>query len=832
MHFGRVFDDILSHLRAKGRPTIEKLENQVMRIKKHLPQFSFSIGVDLEVESQKLIAILSFARAYLEVVYDHFPQFHHFKKEQQLSILLEVQTYYEKGFAHSIKCMKWVLSAPMAVHLMNKPPSKPQENLRLFPFSCGRVRHYFQKIIISRKSEKNLHFFTSLLQGVKRGCAPPPKEMVSKQLENHGKDLSKIPQPLDMDLKPKLRQILSGLKSLRVGHLKDTGGASYHTTRSLGGKMEEVIRLWNRAKFTEPIHNSCFLFMTSEKSFYGRDVPSWSQVRSMVGEVDVVKAIGLLEPLKVRVITTGDAATSCYLEPIRKKVHDLLREFDFFSPLGRPKVSESDLEVLLKKEANLGLKFTHWVSGDYAAATDNLNMNATLQCIEVICQMIGREEDIEILKSSLTRTQLKYPDPNLDCHQNNGQLMGNPMSFPILCLVNLIGYWLSLEKYLQHPVEIQSLPVLVNGDDILFRADQGFHDSWVDCISSLGFSLSVGKYYWHKRVATLNSQFFLCKETLDSSTGRVIKCDVKEVGYYNPGLLYKDYGYAGNKKKCHYLPVEQILSEYLKGVWSKERGWTQFKHYWGSTLDRASSGSMLNVFLPRSAGGLGAECHGVKYYVTKKQKHLAWMLYKLQNWQPSLAYEWTNCPKREVLNTDNCVIDYKYQSKTLLWLSEEIDETVLDKKLLKSGLSRTTQRIKYVPLDEFAEPTSQEVYPTFVMGSHLLSPDQIGLEDEQPYSLNLKRVVNHHSLVPLPELVKPSLDSSDLEPFTRKVKAVETGEQRLERSFTSEDRLWRRSISHRNYAWLRSQFGSRDEYPDPVSRRLYQFTGQLRCTEI
>lgn len=810
LHFGRVLDDVLSHLRNNRCSLTKRLTTTVVQIKKYLPEFTFSVGADPESEKIRLIQILSFGRAYLEVVYDHFPQFSRFRCEQQLSIITEASTYDPENFE---KYAKWVLAAPMAKHLRNELPKCPQKDLHLFPFSCGRVRHYFENILISRRSKKNLHFFTSLLQGVKRACAPPSERMRIKQLETHSKDLVKDPPRLDLNLKPKLQEVLCNLRKIRTGHLKDTGGASYQTTRSLGGKMEEVVRLWNGVTFDEPLHPDQLLFMTEKNTFYGREYPSWAEVRTMVGKVDAVKAVGLLEPLKVRVITTGDAVYSTYLEPLRRRIHDYLREIPCLFPLGRPKIEESDLNELLVKEAKLGLEFTHWVSGDYAAATDNLNMNATKQCIEVILQKLGREDDIGILRRSLTETQLKYPKmEHLNAEQKNGQLMGNPMSFPILCLVNLIGYWTSLEEYLQKSVPVEDLPVMINGDDILFRADQRFHDLWVDKVHALGLTLSVGKYYYHKRVATLNSQFFL---------------DGKEVGYFNPGLLYKEYGYSGNKKKSYYLPLEQILSELLRGSWNKERSWTQFKHYWGTELKAATTGGLLNIFLPRSAGGLGCPDYGVKYNVTRTQKYLAWALHRHQNWEPAEAYEWTNTPLRENLNKFTSEVHFK-RSKCLIWDGSD-REDVLDKKLLQASVGRTRVTLRSGHLDEFAPPKRQEVFPTFIMNSHLLSSDQIGLDEEQPYSLPYKGESGAQDrTIPIPDVVKPSLDSDEIVPFERCVKGVPTGSFRLERSYTSEDRLWWRKIDRRCLRYLQALYGpGPSELPYPEERRLSVYKGRL-----
>ena len=56
----------------------------------------------------------------------------------------------------------------------------------------------------------------------------------------------------------------------------------------------------------------------------------------------------------------------------------------------------------------------------------------------------------------------------------NGQLMGNPSSFPHLCAINFVALWEAVEERLSevagHPVWEDPIDpaVLTNGDDILF----------------------------------------------------------------------------------------------------------------------------------------------------------------------------------------------------------------------------------------------------------------------------------------------------------------------------------------------------------------------------
>jgi hypothetical protein len=149
--------------------------------------------------------------------------------------------------------------------------------------------------------------------------------------------------------------------------------------------------------------------------------------------------------------------------------------------------------------------------------------------------------------------------------QKNGQLMGSVLSFPILCIANLLCYWNTLRIYqwllensLQslagssptgafalyldelkifdtlspadallrfetsllrtfaercpidyNPTRLQDLPVLVNGDDILFRSNSLFNAIWENYGYTLaGFQKSVGKNYLSRSYLTINSECF------------------------------------------------------------------------------------------------------------------------------------------------------------------------------------------------------------------------------------------------------------------------------------------------------------------------------------
>jgi hypothetical protein len=108
--------------------------------------------------------------------------------------------------------------------------------------------------------------------------------------------------------------------------------------------------------------------------------------------------------------------------------------------------------------------------------------------------------------------ELSYKIVSLDAkksyyvvRQNTGQLMGSPLSFPLLCAINFICYWLSIEEYTGAIIKLEECPVRVNGDDIIFRSNTEHYAIWKRYISEVGFTLSLGKNYIHSTILTINS---------------------------------------------------------------------------------------------------------------------------------------------------------------------------------------------------------------------------------------------------------------------------------------------------------------------------------------
>jgi hypothetical protein len=148
-------------------------------------------------------------------------------------------------------------------------------------------------------------------------------------------------------------------------------------------------------------------------------------------EQPYVKAVGLAESLKVRVITKGAPYTSKILHPLQKFMWRVLKNHPTFFLVGSPvtaRAVQDRLGKVLKDDQ-------YYLSGDYSDATNQLAPWVTNCIAEAIADEIGlRPEERELLLRSLTGNIVV--DEGEHKQQLWGQLMGSIVSFPILCIAN------------------------------------------------------------------------------------------------------------------------------------------------------------------------------------------------------------------------------------------------------------------------------------------------------------------------------------------------------------------------------------------------------------
>lgn len=150
---------------------------------------------------------------------------------------------------------------------------------------------------------------------------------------------------------------------------------------------------------------------------------------------------------------------------------------------------------------------SYYLSGDYDAATDNMHIDATLTCLDQIIKNLGLEGSLVAQSAlhSFIRNTIVYPDGER-LRQTNGQLMGHPLSFPILCIINLSTYMRATNKSLK--TDIIMSPLLINGDDILFRGRTEDHCKWESASHEVGLIVNPLKTYASKHYGLINSRMY------------------------------------------------------------------------------------------------------------------------------------------------------------------------------------------------------------------------------------------------------------------------------------------------------------------------------------
>lgn len=151
------------------------------------------------------------------------------------------------------------------------------------------------------------------------------------------------------------------------------------------------------------------------------------------------------------------------------------------------------------------------VSGDYASATDNLPLSVASAILDVALERSSRiPQRIGAAAKSILRPLLWLGNELFT--PEKGQMMGSLTSFPLLCLQNYIAFRWSLETFRPdcYPRFLaKDCPLLINGDDILFQADDPrFYKHWVKVVGEVGLTVEVTKTSVSGQYGSLNSTLF------------------------------------------------------------------------------------------------------------------------------------------------------------------------------------------------------------------------------------------------------------------------------------------------------------------------------------
>jgi len=272
-----------------------------------------------------------------------------------------------------------------------------------------------------------------------------------------------------------------------------------------------------------------------------------------------VEPLGLLEALKIRVISKGPPLLYTLLKPLQKFLWAELKKQQAFTLIGTPITVDLIDKVIGRMSEDQIV-----INGDYKASTDNLHSWVS-ECLANELVDILNENAVnnpnencffidirlrEMLLRSLIHHKFEIDGQWKD--QKEGQLMGSITSFPFLCLANACFCRWALEladkreyRLTNRPGGGPRAPLLINGDDCTLRGDRRFlRDNWEKITSFGGLTSSVGKTFYslpQRPICMINSVAFDYNfETLHW----------EERKYVNMGILLgqkRSIGAAGNQ---------------------------------------------------------------------------------------------------------------------------------------------------------------------------------------------------------------------------------------------------------------------------------------------
>jgi len=561
---------------------------------------------------------------------------------------------------------------PTTRHL-NNPPPKPShfteaDATRFSQIGSGEIWRFF-KVRLATQGFKNYSLFFNLSNSVKRGCESMTDNDIWKSMVGQSKRLSRretqnveadlltsyrnprgepclyvrgrlrVPQNISQALKPYInaiwRDCLVGEPTL--GSLTEPSPKScYENKLSEGGANGYI-----RAKLVEKellVYEIHHMNMDGD----GNMTPEWALIPKfsthpggqdslwdLCSKSDAeenyyhVTVSAVLEPLKCRLVSKGEAIAYYLTKVYQKHMHGCIKNLPQFSLTGRTLHDSHDpsLEWL---ERFASPKVPYRVSGDYSAATDNLKMSVTKMCFECYLNLLppneirSRECD-PVMRRCIYEQKIHYkPSGGLNFEefggkpteivitQTWGQLMGSPLSFPLLCVANMAAFWYSMDL-MQDTQEAfpmitraRDVPVLVNGDDIYFFSNDTHYGIWKRVVEAIGMELSPGKNFVNPNFFTINTRPLYADADGQIRSGKL----------YQTGLLMGKRKVDNTDQDYLESPMHDVLNYILEGSKDPQSTVDLFYILWEERIMLASipprgDKPTINPWVPRHYGGLG-----------------------------------------------------------------------------------------------------------------------------------------------------------------------------------------------------------------------------------
>lgn len=214
----------------------------------------------------------------------------------------------------------------------------------------------------------------------------------------------------------------------------------------------------------------------------------WSAVRR-----GVAKTKG-----KFRTVTMQSAEVKRVLTPVHNALYSHITSYGWCV---RGDVRKEDFAVV-SEDVRPGESY---ISGDYVSATDNLYLPAVLVIVDEIAKspdLSGLERDV--LMGSFRN--LRWRSKSGVFHPiKRGSMMGNLVSFPLLCLLNKACFDIACNIRDRGD---RSRVGRFNGDDCIFCGDSEFFGTWRSVTRRYGLVVNEEKTDISRRWLDLNSQVY------------------------------------------------------------------------------------------------------------------------------------------------------------------------------------------------------------------------------------------------------------------------------------------------------------------------------------
>ncbi|QDB75009.1 MAG: RNA-dependent RNA polymerase [Phaeoacremonium minimum ourmia-like virus 3] len=203
---------------------------------------------------------------------------------------------------------------------------------------------------------------------------------------------------------------------------------------------------------------------------------------------------------KTRVVTMQSARAKRILRPVHEAAYNHLAKQPWLVR-GDPTAEQFAAVAADRLE---GETFN---SGDFEASTDNLNKDAVFAVVEVLGEALPARRR-KVLLDTFQHSYVKWGKKFEETDHNivRGSMMGNLVSFVVLCLLNKI----CLDRARQKVEDCGPTyrPAMVNGDDLFFAGSDELFNQWVLETKEIGFVINLKKTMRSKRWGDLNSMTF------------------------------------------------------------------------------------------------------------------------------------------------------------------------------------------------------------------------------------------------------------------------------------------------------------------------------------